>query len=223
MGHEKGEPPAATASRVRLTDFGKAARNAGLTPATARKIRTILDEFRDLGTSTDDLTQICIRLLQSLGNADEQTNDEPGSGISSPGSSPVVRMNELDHVVRGWLGGDQLQDVFATTPSKAGSTRHPSVQLWLNGSAGDNFWDDEFDRFSEFVDSTITHFLPWMLRRAGEISEISGQPGKPWTEWASFIELGVDSSWATRLIRDEIITDRTVPFANRVRPMGNVG
>ena len=115
------------------------------------------------------------------------------------------------------------KDEHPEIPSKAHSTRHPSVQLWLNGSAGDNFWDEEFDRFSEFVDSTMKHFLPWMMRGAREIPEISGQPGKPWTEWASFLELGVNSSWAIRLIRDEIITDRTVPFANRVRPMGNVG
>ena len=204
----EGEPLAVAASPIRLTPFGEAAKNTGLTPATAKRLRTNLDEFRNYGTSTADLSQISVKLLQSLGNAAEQTNAELRRGVSNPNSRPIVRMNELDHVVTGWLSGDQLQDIFATTPSKTRSTRRPHVQHWLNGIAEDNSWADEFAKFSEFVDGTMTLFLPWMLRAAQQIAELEDHPEKPWNKWADFLELGVDNSWAVRLINDEVITNR---------------
>ena len=205
----EGEPLAAAASPIRLTPFGEAAKNTGLTPATAKRLRNMLGELKDHGKSDTDLVQICCKLLQSLGNAPEQTNAELRKGILNKNSRPIVRMNELDHVLTGWLHGNQLQDIFATTPSKTRSTRRPRVQLWLNGIGEDNSWTDEFAKFSEFIDSTMVLFLPWMLRSAQQIAELENHPEKPWTEWADFLELGVDNSGAVRLINDGVITDRT--------------
>ena len=205
---KEGEPLAVATSPIRLTPFGEAAKNTGLTPTTAKRLRTTLDEFRDHGTSTADLTHICVRILQLLGNAAEQANAELRKGVSNPKSRPIVRINELNYVVTGWLSGNQLQDIFATTPSKTRSTRRPRVQNWLNGIVEDNSWADEFAKFSEFVDSTMTLFLPWMLRAAQQITELEDHPEKPWNEWANFLELGVDNSWAVRLINQEFITDR---------------
>ena len=202
----EGEPLATAASPIQLTPFGEAAKNAGLTPATAKRLRTALDDLRDHGTSGADLVQICLKLLHSLGNAAEQTNSDLRRGVSNKNSRPIVRLNELEHVLTGWLQGKQLQNIFATTPSKTRSRRHPSVQLWLDGIPEDNAWADEFAKFSEFVDSTMGLFLPWMLRAA---QQLANQPEKPWSEWADFLELGVDSSWAVKLINDGIITDRT--------------
>ena len=209
LDNADGEPLATAASPIHLTQFGEAAKNTGLTPRTAKHLRTTLDEFRDYGTATDDLARICTRLLQSLGNAAEQTNPELRKGVLNPKTRPIVRMDELDHVLTGWLRGDQLQDIFATTPSKTRSTRRPRVQSWLNGIAEDNSWADEFAKFSEFVDSTLTRFLPWMLRAAQQISELGDQPEKPWTEWADFLELGGDNFGAVRLINEGTITDRS--------------
>ena len=208
LERKDGEPLAVAASPIQLTLFGEAAKNAGLTPATAKRLRTLLDDFKDRGTTTDDLVQICVKLLQSLGNAAEQTNAELRKGISNPKSRPIVRMNELEHVVSSWLTGIQLQNIFATTPSKIRSTRRPRVQHWLNGMAEDNSWADEFSKFSEFVDSTMTFFLPWMLRAAQQIADPGSPQGKPWSEWADFVELGVDNAWAVKLYNDEVTTDR---------------
>lgn len=205
----EGEPLAIAASPIHLTPFGEAANNTGLTPATAKRLRTALEDLRNHGTSGDDLIQICLKLLQSLGNAAEQTNPDLRRGVSNKNSRPIVRMNELEHVLICWLRGDQLQSIFATTPSKTRSRRQPSLQLWLNGIPEDNAWADEFAKFSEFVDSTMGLFLPWMLRAAQQLTELANHPAKPWTEWAEFLELGVDNSWAIKLINDGTITDRT--------------
>ena len=205
----KGEPLAIAASPIHLTPFGEAANNTGLTPATAKLLRTALEDLRDLGTSRDYLVQMCLKLLQSLGNAAEQTNPDLRRGVSNKNSRPIVRMNELEHVLTGWLQGDQLQHIFATTPSKTRSRRQPSLQLWLNGIPEDNAWADEFAKFSEFINSTMGFFLPWMLRAAQQLAELANHPARAWTEWADFLEFGVDNPWAVRLINDGTITDRT--------------
>ena len=60
------------------------------------------------------------------------------------------------------------------------------------------------------MNNCVGFFLPWVLRAARSVAEISGQPERPWGEWARFVELGVDSTWGVRLIDGGVIAERAI-------------
>ena len=208
LDNSTGEPLAVAGSPIQLTPFGEATKATGLAPATAKRLWSELDTLVDMGATKDDLVEISQRLLKALGEAHEQTNSNLRRAVRRPTSRPVVRLDELDHVLEGWLQGTQLQEVFATMPSKVRSTRRDKLEAWLRGDPDDNNWTDQFAAFTEFVDSVIVLFLPWILRAAQTLTELKGHTEKPWIEWADLMEFGVDSSWAVMLINEGIISDR---------------
>ena len=209
LDRSTGEPLALAASPIHLTPFGEAAKATGLAPETAKRLWGELDNLDDMEDTKDDLVEISQRLLRALGEAHEQTNLSLRKAVQRPTSRPVVRLDELNHVLEGWLQGAQLQEVFATMPSKVRSTRRDRLEMWLRGDPDDNNWTDQFAAFTEFVDSVIALFLPWILRAAQTLAELKGSAEKPWIEWADFMELGVDTSWAVMLMNEGIIADRT--------------
>ena len=205
----EGQPLAIAASPVQLTPFGEAANCGGLSPATARILRKTLGDFTDRGSTREDFIVIGQALLKSLAGVSEQGNPDLRKAVANPRSRPVVRLNELELVLDLWLAGAPLETIFAALPSNQRSIRRPGLQMWLEGVPEDSTWTDQFAKFYDFMSNCVEYFLPWVLRAAQPLAEIDDQPERPWTEWASFAELGVDNVWGVRLMEEDLVSERS--------------
>ena len=209
LDESDGQPLAVAASPARLTPFGEAANSGGLSPETARKLRNTLSGFSQFGSSRDDLVKIGVALLKALSNAAEQTNTDLRKAVANPKSRPAVRADELDSAFDLWLAGEPLDQIFAALSSNKRSSRKPNLSLWLEGVSEDSSWTDQFANFYDFMNQCMSFFLPWVLNAAQHFAEIDDQPERPWREWARFAERGVDTTWAVRLIDEDVITERS--------------
>ena len=205
----QGEPLAIASSPAQLTDFGKAASVSGLSPSTARRLRTVLEGFPMQVLERNQLVAISVELLVSLGSVPEQTNPELRKAVGKPNSYPVVRLGELELVMDRWLVGDSLEDIFAALPANLRSKRRPPLRTWLLGVRENSTWTDQFAKFYDFIRNCVQFFLPWIMRAAGNIAESTAESELPWDKWADFVEHGVDTTWGVLLIEEEIITERT--------------
>ena len=209
----EGQPLAVTASPARLTPFGEAANHGGLSPGTAKRLRGALAGVAgEKEASQEDLVATGVALLRSLADVPEQTNSDLRKAITNPKSRPVVRPDELTLVLDLWLGCKSIEDIFAALPANQRSTRSPGLQTWLEGVSEESTWTDRFAKFYDFMNSSITFFLPWVLRAAGPLAEMDGQQERPWSEWARFVEQGVKSNWGARLLEDDVVTERPIAF-----------
>ena len=225
LDESEEQPLAAAASPVQLTPFGEAANSGGLSPGTARKLRKALNAFSDEGTSREDLINVGVRLLKELADVPEQSNPDLRKAVVNPRSYPIVRLDELELVLDLWLGGESLENIFATLPSTQRSRRRPGLQLWLEGVPEDSTWTDQFAKFYDFISNCVAFFLPWVLRAARPLAEIDNQPDRPWGEWAHFTELGLDSTWGVRLLAEDVVTERAEAriIGRELDALGSVG
>ena len=207
-----GQPLAVAASPVQLTPFGEAANHGGLSPGTARILRSTLGEIADRPSSRVDLVGISVTLLKSLAGVPEQGNPDLRKAVLSPNSRPVVRLDELELVLDLWLAGESIETIFAALPTNKRSKRRPGLQAWLQGVPEDSTWTDQFAKFYDFVNGCVEFFLPWILRAARPLAELDGQLDKPWIQWARFVELGVSSTWGALLMDGDAITESKVAF-----------
>ena len=205
-----GQPLAMAASPVQLTPFGQAANLGGLSPGTARRLRSALGEITEQGSSRADLVAISVSLLKSLAGVPEQRNPDLRRAVANASSRPVVRLDELELVLDLWLAGKSFETIFAALPANRRSRRQPGLQEWLQGISEDSTWNDRFAKFYDFMNNCVEFFLPWILRASRLLAEIDGQQERPWSEWARFVELGVGSTWGSLLIDEGAITERTV-------------
>lgn len=208
LDETQGEPLAVASSPARLTPFGEAANVAGLSPTTARSLRDALDEISRQESSQQGLVNVCASLLKALGNAVEQQNSDLRKAVTNRRSRPIVRLDELESVLSLWVAGESIESIFASLPRLQRSTRKPRLSTWIQGVPEDSTWIDEFVKFQDFVDNCLGFFLPWVLRSAAHLSESAQMLEVPWSEWASFMEHGVDSNWAVMLIEEEALVER---------------
>ena len=208
LDERQGEPLAVAASPIRLTPFGEATRNTGLTPRTARQLRTTIRTIALQQTANVNIVNACQIILEDLSNVPEQTSSDLKKAVENPKNRPIVRKAELGHVINGWLSGVPLEEIFATTPSKMRSTHKATLRPWLNGTQEVEFWTDRFATFTEFVNNVLAFFLPWMLRSAQSIGNLEELADVPWARLGNFAEAGVDNMWAYWLRDQNIIEDR---------------
>ena len=210
LDEREGEPLAVAASPIRLTQFGEATRVTGLTPGTARRLRETLREVASQTDTNVNIVDACRAILEALGNVPEQTNSDLRRAVENPKSRPIVRKDELQHVINGWLSGVPLEEIFATTPSKMRSKHKATLRPWLNGTEDVEFWTDGFATFTEFVNNVLTFFLPWMLRSAESLGRLNELSDLPWATWGNFAEAGVDNTWGYALLDQDIIEVRSM-------------
>ena len=156
------------------------------------------------------MLEISAALLSGLGNVTEQRNGDLRKAVENPRSRPVVRLNDIRPVLNQWLDGEPLETIFSNLSSNQRSSRTPNLQTWLRGVSTDSTWNEQFTKFNDFVGDCFEFFLPWLLNAARPIAEIDGHLERPWLDWARFIELGVDNTWAVRILDDDIVMDREI-------------
>ena len=203
-------PLAVAASPAKLTPFGEAANATGLSPGTARRLRSALSELQEEGASRDDLLDIGVSLLKSVSDVSEQRNVDLRKAVANPKSRPIVKLDDLRQVLDGWLAGKSIEAIFSAIPSHRQSSRKPDLQAWLRGVSTDSSWNDQFTKFNDYISDCLEFFLSWLLNAAQPLAEMDNHPKRPWLDWARYIELGVDNSWAVKLLDTEIIAERGV-------------
>ena len=218
-----GEPLAIAASPAQLTEFGIAANSAGLSPFMARRLRACLRELVDRGGARDDLLAIAVGTLKALSQVPEQMNRDLRRAVNNPKSRPIVRLDEMESVLDGWLSGKPIESIFAALPRNQRSTRKPALNAWIRGVPEDSTWNDQFATFFDYVNNCLMFFLPWVLRAARNLAELDGHPERPWNDWARFLELGVDTVAASDLLDDNMTFDRETARALGLRLEGLSG
>ena len=203
-------PLAVAASPAQLTPFGEAANATGLSPSTARRLRSALSELQEEGSSRDDLLGIGVTLLKSVADVPEQRNVDLRKGVANSRSRPIVKVDDLRQVLGGWLEGKPIETIFSEIPSHRRSSRQPNLQAWLRGVSTDSSWNDQFTRFNDFISDCFEFFLSWLFNAAQPLAQIDGHIERPWLDWSRYVELGVDNGWAVKLLDAEIITEREV-------------
>lgn len=142
---------------------------------------------------------------------------------NNPNSRPIVRLDEMETVLDGWLSGTPIETIFAALPRNQRSTRKPALNAWIRGVPDDSTWNDQFATFFDYVNNCLIFFLPWVLRAARNLAELDGHPVRPWNDWARFLELGVDTVAASDLLDDNISFDRETARALGLRLEGLSG
>ena len=225
LDNTKGPPLAIAASPVQLTPFGEAANQGGLSPGTARVLRHTLNEINKWESQQDDLVAIGVILLKSLSGVPEQGSSDLRNAVSNTKSRGVIRQDELDLILRLWLKGESLEDIFRALPSNKRSKRNPKLDEWFEGVSNDSEWNDRFARFYDFISNCVKYFLPWVLRASRLLAIIDGKRERPWGEWARYVELGVDSAWGSLLVDEDQFVDRAIAFqvGRQLDHLGHVG
>lgn len=196
------------ASPIQLTTVGRAAVASGFSPESCREIMRVLKGAKP----SDNAVNLVSHLLVEVGHLREQSVYAWRKEVEKPHRGCRIKVSDTSIVVKGWLAGDSLLDIFLRLPSVKKSKSKVSVNDWLDGLGDPVVWDDEFDTFVEWVNSVIVSFGSWLLRACAELSfEASG-----WTtdmEWkllAEYCEHGVDTLWAVDAMRQNAPAGREV-------------
>jgi len=177
---------ARAASPLRLTVFGKAANSTGFSPDSCRRIVHFLRQPQ----SEIAIESICVRLLLDFGSFPEQNNRELRKIASNKRAKFRVKAEDISSIIRLLLNGATAEDIFATLPAVRASSIEPRVDRWLVGDADAQKWDEEFDKFAEFVKTVLRDFLPWTLRSCARLKSFAGgwADTVEWDEWAGMFE-----------------------------------
>jgi helicase len=150
---------AEAASPLRLTPLGEAANQTVFSPESCR---LIVQAIGKLGARST-FSEIASFLLLELGGVPEQHNHDWSKISTNQGSRFVVKAQDLPAVLQAWRSLTTLPQIFSQLPSVRKSKAKDSVADWLEGKELSENWSNSFDKFSDFVDSVLEEFLPWLI------------------------------------------------------------
>jgi helicase len=178
---------AVEASPIALTSLGIAANSTGFSPESCRQIVSYLQSSDESAKAPH---QIAARLLKQFSQLPEQPNTNLRKMLNQKRHRFPVLEEDLEEVISAWLNNIPREQSFAALPRVRRSARRPRVEAWLEGSTEAANWDEDFDKYVDFVSSVIEGFLPWLLRTCSRLSEFgsSGARELPWVELASLFE-----------------------------------
>jgi helicase len=166
-------PLASRNSPLAITNLGKAVNYSGFSPSSSRLIAGAMQSAPRNGTPVE----IVAFLLAALGDLPEQSNAKFRKLVDhtrQAKGNPTLKLKgrprlplsvaDLPLVIGCWLAGEQPIDIFSKLPSVAKSTRKPPFKEWLAGLPEPTTWDDQFDKFCDFLGSVLFEFVPWLLR-----------------------------------------------------------
>lgn len=185
-------------SPLRLTELGRAVSRSGFSPRSSLAIKRALQKH----TATQETLPLLCGLLEELGDLPEQHHDKfrklvahqkahgPRSKVTKGRPRFCVKLADLPFVLEQWFADAKALAIFAKLPTNLQSSRSPSIEDWLAGSDEPCGWDDEFDKFCDFLNETIAEFLPWLMKACGLIAPfVAASPaGVDWETLARILK-----------------------------------
>jgi helicase len=160
-------------SPLAVTNLGRAVNLSGFSPSSSRSIAGAIENLPRNGTPVE----IVALLLAELGDLPEQSNSKFRKLVDytrQANGNPTLKLKgrprmpfsiaDLPLIIACWLAGEQPINIFAKLPSVAKSKRKELIGDWLAGLREPTTWDDEFDKFCDFLGSVLFEFVPWLLR-----------------------------------------------------------
>lgn len=194
-----------------LTDLGCAANGSELSPATCV---LLLKALRDLKTAalpvslTDRIAFAGARLLRVLGICPEQSHNDLKNVLLNRRSRFCVKPDDFEMVLQLWLRGQSPAAIFGALPFARRSSRQINIEDWVEGDAAQDEaaagWQNELDKFVDFSRHVLEVFLPWILRSSERLAPFAdAQNVLPWSLAAQFVEAGVDSRAALKMLTQQ--------------------
>ena len=121
-----------------------------------------------------------------------------------------VKAEDLPGLVRMWLAGLPLDEMFLSLPALARSTKSPKVSVWAEGIDEPTVWDDDFDKFCDVIKQVFRDYVPWLMFACKQLSEVAQGWSEtvPWDVYSSYYDAGVDSVWAVQLLNTDAPVER---------------
>lgn len=198
---------ATAASPLHLTTFGRAALYTSLSPDSCRSIVACLRGEKP----PEDTAGLSNHLLLNLGTLPEQPLGKVRKLLSGKKNSQFqVKLEDFAGLLKIWLVGTPLDEMFLTLPALARSKKSPKVNEWVSGLITPSVWDDDFDKFCDVIKNVFEGFLPRLMKACEALSPIAGgwSENVDWPTIAQYMEYGVDSEWAVAVLRAKIAHDR---------------
>lgn len=177
-------------SPLQLTDLGRAVSRSGFSPRSSFAIHETLKKC----VAGAEPIPLLVTLLEKLGDLPEQHHDKfrklvlhqkthgRASKVMKGRPRFCVKLTDLSLVLGQWFEGDTPLAIFAKLPANLESSRSPSLEAWLAGADEPCGWDDEFDKFCDFLNETIGEFLPWLMKACELIAPFT-QPAPAAVDW----------------------------------------
>ena len=201
------EALATAASPLTLTPFGRAALCTSFSPDSCRAILTCLrGEVPD--TTPEGLGH---HLLLKLGTLPEQFHDKLRRLFGGKKNNQFqVKVEDLRELLRMWLAGSPLDEMFLSLPVLARSSKTPKINVWAAGIDEPTVWDDDFDKFGDVVKQVFQDYMPWLMFACKQLSEVAVGWSEmvPWDNYSRYYEVGADSDWAVRLLQTDTPVER---------------
>ena len=185
-------------SPLALTALGVAVNQSGFSSSSCRRILSCL---AGLTIDPTDKVGVATHLLTELGDLPEQNDSKfrklverdkliraaPKARKPSP-PKIYLRIDYVPAVLKDWLEGRLPIEIFASLPLVKKSDRRPPLSVWLQGTEEVTSWDAEFDKFCDFLRTTVFEFLPSLLRASSLLAPHAGEAAQIETDWQAMAE-----------------------------------
>jgi hypothetical protein len=181
---------ATSASPLTLTSAGVAGCATGLSPTSIRRLVEVLTELPDELPEGDLVLELmtCAVTFPEFADSRIRKLFTVRSGSRFP-----IKPEDIPAVVTQWIDGFDPLDIFIELPFVQRSRRPDSVQRWMTGELPASTWNDEFDKCSDFLETVLRDFIPWILRSCRLLDD---REQYQWELIAASLETGLNSRWA---------------------------
>lgn len=194
---------AAAASPMRLTPFGQASVLTGLAASSCRQLTNSLNLLGESHGQADP--SFLNELLLACHGIPELQRSVLGK-VTRPRSRFLVKPEDGVDLIERWLQGVDLKLMFVSLPYVRRSKKTPVISEWVNGIDRPTSWDNEFDKFNDYVSQVLSNQLPWICRALESLKRSALHNWIRQTDWgqvARHLEHGVDTDWSVAAILED--------------------
>jgi helicase len=161
--------------------LGVAVNQTGFSPRTARELLSALAGFEAQG----EMDAVGAELLRRFAGVPEQNSELLRKTVYQPKSRVPVKPSDFEQVIRARALKIPLMTSFGQLGAVRRSKKQVAFEAWAAGEVQSATWDQDFDKYVEFVNAVIDNFLPWLFRASSILSAAVGSPAQ-FLDWASW-------------------------------------